>query len=185
VEVTLQEPEPRTVAAAKRGDIAAFETIVRMYQPYVWRLSVHLMGEEHIASDITQNTFIKVYRSLKRFKGESKFSTWLIAVARNCVHDELRSRARRTRLAEAARAEYGTERPSSDQRTAIEVRDALARLPLELREPVVLIDMFGFSYREVAATLKMREGTVKSRVHRARAALIEILTDPQEDAHEG
>lgn len=185
MEVTLQEPEPRIVAAAKRGDITAFETLVRMYQPYVWRLAVHLIGEEQIAADATQNTFIKLFRSLKRFQGHSKFSTWLISIARNCIHDEMRGHSRRARLTQAVRMEHETDGRSSDQRSAVEVREALVQLPMELREPVVLIDMFGFSYREVAQALKVREGTIKSRVHRARAVLIDILMDPREDANEG
>jgi RNA polymerase sigma-70 factor, ECF subfamily len=179
VEVTLQEPEPRTVQAAKRGDMEAFENLVRMFQPYVWRLSVHLIGDEQGASDVTQNTFIKIFRSLKRFKGDSKFSTWLITIARNCAHDELRSRARRDRIRRASIQEHQVGR-SPDHRVTVEVRDALRRLPVDLREPIVLIDMLGFSYREAADTLNTPEGTIKSRVHRARAALIVMLGEPQE-----
>jgi RNA polymerase sigma-70 factor (ECF subfamily) len=185
VEVTLQEPEPWIVAAAKRGDLIAFETLVRMYQPYVWRLCLHLLGDEQAASDATQNAFLKAFRAMKRFKGESRFSTWLISVARNSALDEGRGRNRRDRLARAAKDEARVAQRSTDPRSSMEIRDALNRLPLELREATVLIDMLGFSYREASETLGIKEGTLKSRVHRAREALMTLLTDPQEDVREG
>ena len=181
--VPLEEPEPGIVAAARRGDIDAFETLVRMYQPYVWRLCTHLLGGEHSAHDVAQEAFLKAFRSMNRFKGNSKFSTWLISIARNCVHDEVRSRSRRQRLTRAVQTEHQVQTDSHGQ-TAIEVRDALVRLPLELREPVVLIDMLGFSYREASKALAVREGTVKRRVHRARSDLITILEGEREDADE-
>lgn len=184
MEVPLQEPEPRIVAAARRGDIPAFETLVRMFQPYVWKLCLHLLGEEQMAADASQNTFLKAFRGMKRFKGESKFSTWLISIARNCALDELRSKERSVRLMRAVTADLDRHSRSPDQRTAVEVREALLKLSLDLREPAVLVDMLGFSYTEAAGTLRIAEGTLKSRVHRARAALVAILEQPQEDAGE-
>lgn len=184
MEVLLQEPEPRIVAAAKRGEIPAFETLVRMYQPYVWRLSFHLLGDEQMAADSTQNTFLKAFRAMNGFRGRSKFSTWLISIARNCAQDELRRKHRALRVVHAAWADVATNSTTRDEGAAAEVRDALSRLPLDLREPVMLIDMLGFSYREAADVLGVREGTIKSRVHRARSALVVSLEDQREDAGE-
>jgi RNA polymerase sigma-70 factor, ECF subfamily len=184
VEVLLQEPEPRIVAAARRGEIPAFEALVRMYQPYVWRLTLHLLGDEQMAADATQNTFLKAFRAVRRFHGRSKFSTWLISIARNCAHDELRQKERTLRVVRAARADPSARPSTRDEGAISEVRDALAHLSVELREPVMLIDMLGFSYREASEVLGVREGTIKSRVHRARSALVLSLEEPQEDAGE-
>lgn len=170
------------MTAAKRGDYDAFETLVRLYQPYVWRLSFHMLRDEGLAADATQETFIKTFRAIRRFKGRSKFSTWLISIARNCIQDELRRDARRGRIKLAVRD--SSDAPATrDATVGVEVHEALLGLPLELREAAVLIDMLGFSYREAADTLHIHEGTLKSRVHRARASLIHALT-PEEDANE-
>lgn len=178
----VHEPDPYVLEAARRGDVDAFAQLVRAYQPDVWRLVVHLVHDQELANDITQDSFVRAFRFLKRYRGDSKFSTWLFAIARNCAHDELRRLARRWRI--SARLQSQPSAPSPDQTTGVEVREALATLPLELREPVVLIDMFGVSYKEVSRMLKKPEGTIKSRVHRARELLAAYLSKQEENAGE-
>jgi RNA polymerase sigma-70 factor (ECF subfamily) len=167
------EPDPQLVAAARDGDSHAFAQLVRRYQGDVWRLSVQLLGGEASADDVTQDAFVRVYRFLPCYRGESKFSTWLFSITRNCALDELRRAGRRRRLAEHLEGPAGREPPDSSLR--LEVLDALATLPVELREPVVLIDMFGVTYAEVARMLGVPVGTIKSRVHRARERLARHL----------
>jgi RNA polymerase sigma-70 factor (ECF subfamily) len=174
LEGVLDEPDPRVVGAARSGDIAAFEELVRRYQGHVWRLALHLLHDSDLASDATQEAFVRAYRFLPRYRGESKFSTWLFSIARNCALDEARRATRRKRITD--RAEAQPVAASRDVGVAIEVREAVAALPLDLREPIVMIDMFGISYKEVAAILKTPEGTIKSRVHRARELLVASLT---------
>jgi RNA polymerase sigma-70 factor, ECF subfamily len=169
----VDEPEPGVVAAARGGDLGAFEALVRRFQGDVWRLAFHLVRNEDLADDVTQDAFVRAYRFLARYRGDSKFSTWLFSVTRNCALDELRRASRRRRMSSRLGAEPVP--PPPEHGAGVEVREALAALPLELREPVVLIDMFGVSYREVAAMLHVPEGTVKSRVHRARALLAAAL----------
>lgn len=179
----MQEPDPQVVAAAKRGDLRAFEELVCRYQAEVWRLALHFVHEAAAADDITQEAFVRVFRFLPRYRGDSKFSTWLLSIARNCALDELRRAQRRRRTAGVVAAE--PPRLASDESTGIEVREAVAALPLDLREPVVLIDMFGLSYREVAKMLNLPSGTVKSRVHRARLQLAAMLMlEPEGKRHE-
>ena len=180
----MEDPDPQLVASARDGDLRAFETIVRRYQADVWRLAYHLLHDESAAEDVTQEAFVRVYRFLPRYRGDSKFSTWMFSVARNCALDEIRRSQRRRRTLERAK---GESTPTSYEASArLEVREALADLPLELREPVVWIDMFGASYQEVAHVMGMPVGTIKSRVHRARellaAALLPKTQETQDEA---
>ena len=165
----MREPDPDVVRAARSGSIAAFEQLVRRYQGDVWRLCFQLARDESVADDATQESFIRAFRFLPRYRADAKFSTWLFAIARNCALDELRRAGRRRRT--ATRLEAEPQRPPADPGIAVEVREALGELPRDLCEPVVFIDMFGASYKEAAAILDLPVGTVKSRVHRARQLL--------------
>jgi RNA polymerase sigma-70 factor (ECF subfamily) len=178
----VEEPDPQVVLEAQRGAVAAFETLVRAYQAPVWRLVSQLVRDPQLAEDVTQEAFLRAYRFLPRYRGDSRFSTWLLSVARNCAMDELRRFERRQRLVDRLRAR--PESTHADVALPLEVRDALASLPLELREPIVLIDMLGTSYAEVAQILGTPVGTVKSRVHRGRGLLGEALAPSLEAGEE-
>jgi RNA polymerase sigma-70 factor (ECF subfamily) len=171
----LFEPDPDVVRAARSGDTSAFEQIVRAYQADVWRLCLHLLRNETLADDVTQDAFVRAFRFLKRYRGDSKFSTWLFSIAHNCAVDEIRRASRRRRTQERLDAQRHTE--PLDPALLIEIRTAIESLPLELRSPMLLIDIFGMPYREAGRILKLPEGTVKSRVHRARETVAEFL-DP-------
>lgn len=178
----MDEPDPEVVAAARGGDLAAFEIIVRRYQGDVWRLCFHLLRNRAAADDATQDAFVRVFRFIRRYRGDSKFSTWLFQIARNCAVDELRRAGRRSTL---VRRVTGPELPPADATVGVEIREALVSLPMELRESVVLIDVLGLPYREAARILRLPEGTVKSRVHRARESLAAALrAEVEEDARE-
>jgi RNA polymerase sigma-70 factor (ECF subfamily) len=177
------EPDPQVVAAARRGDLDAFAELVRRYQAEVWRLSLHLVRDPGLADDVAQDAFVRAFRFLPRYRGEARFSTWLFTITRNCALDELRRAGRRRRLRDDLDA-LGSAGPA-ELGTRLEVRDALGALPVELREPVVLIDMFGVTYGEVAALLRVPVGTIKSRVHRARALLAHALAAPATEVADG
>jgi RNA polymerase sigma-70 factor (ECF subfamily) len=177
----VHEPHPQVVAAARRGDQRAFETLVRAYQGDIWRLCFHLVGNASAADDVTQDAFVRAYRFMHRYRGDSKFSTWLFSIARNCALDEIRRNQRRRRVADLVEAQPEREPVRAD--LGIEVREAVMALPIELREPLVMIDVLGQSYAEVAETMGMPVGTVKSRVHRARTAIVTILTGQPREHH--
>jgi RNA polymerase sigma-70 factor, ECF subfamily len=180
--VAVDEPDPQVVAAAQQGRASAFERLVRAYQAPVWRLVYQLVRDEQLAEDVTQETFLRAYRFLPRYKGNSRFSTWLLSIARNCAMDELRRTQRRKRLADRLRAR--PDPPLVEQGLHLEVQESLVSLPLELREPIVLIDMLGSSYAEVALILRTPVGTIKSRVHRARLLLAAALAPPEREVGE-
>jgi RNA polymerase sigma-70 factor, ECF subfamily len=100
VEGAVVEPDPQLVAAARAGDLDAFSQLVRRYQGHVWRLSFHLVRNDAVADDVTQDAFVRAYRFLSRYRGESRFSTWLFSITRNCAIDELRRAGRRKRLSD-------------------------------------------------------------------------------------
>jgi RNA polymerase sigma-70 factor (ECF subfamily) len=166
----LYEPDPELIRAAGGGDTAAFEELVRAYQSHVWRFLRHLLGDAALAEDVTQETFVRVYRKLQTFRYRSKFSTWVFSVARNAGIDALRSRQRREQLltvvAQRTRdSVVGTE-------LGMEIEAALQSLSPKLREAFVMIEALGLTYREAGGALGVPEGTVKSRVFHAREQLV-------------
>jgi RNA polymerase sigma-70 factor (ECF subfamily) len=163
----VDEPEPAVVRAAMAGDLAAFERLVRCYQAHVWRFLRHLLGDAALAEDVTQETFLRLYQRLPTFAGRSAFSTWVFRVARNAGLDALRSARRRDRLLEA----LPPPAPAPPPDARVEARAALASLSPKLREALLLVEVFGFTYREAAQVLAVPEGTVKSRVFQARLRL--------------
>ena len=175
----MHEPDPHLIAAAAAGDVRAFEGLVRRYQTEVLRLSLHVLRDMAAAEDATQEAFVRAFRFLPRYRGDAKFSTWLFSIARNCALDELRRKGRGGDPHE----DVGVDLPGRDSapHVGMEIREAIGELSLELRAAVVLIDMCGMSYREAAEVVRVAEGTVKSRVHRARQALIEALTIRDEE----
>lgn len=166
----MEEPDPATVRQAAAGDLAAFEVLVRTYQAPVWRFLRRLLGDDALAEDVTQETFVRVHRRLSTFDGRSRFSSWLFQVARNAGIDAVRSRARRLRR-EAAMPPAPVASPEAGH----ELDAALASLSSKLREALLAVEILGLSYIEAGGMLGVPAGTVKSRVHRAREQLVEWL----------
>jgi RNA polymerase sigma-70 factor, ECF subfamily len=125
---------------------------------------------------VTQETFLRAYRALGTYKGQAKFTSWLLRIARNCAVDSYRKTRRETPASpdESTADRVGTS-PGAEDRARI--NDAIRRLPMPLREPFVVIEVLGYSYHEAAVILGVREGTLKSRMHRARAELMKTLAD--------
>ena len=173
----MRDPDPRTLERAQQGDLGAFEDLVRTFQADVYRFALHLTRERATAEDVTQEALLRAYRFLHTFRGDCRFSSWLLRIARNCAMDALRSRTQR-----AEREERGP-MPSlvTDAVARTELGAALEALSDEHREPFMLIEVFGLSYREAADVLQLKVGTVKSRMHRARAAMCDALA-VEEDA---
>jgi RNA polymerase sigma-70 factor (ECF subfamily) len=172
----VEEPDPQVIRAAADHDIEAFDALVRAYQPQVWRFLRHLLRDDALAEDVTQETFIRVYRRLHTFRFRSKFSTWIMHVARNAGTDELRARQRRARLVHALEPAASTP-TTTDASRRVEIDEALAALSPRLRETLLLVELFGFTYREAATSLGVPEGTAKRRVFEARRQLAAALAE--------
>lgn len=178
----MDEPEPALIRAAAAGDVAAFEQIVRAYQQHVWRFLRRLLSDDALAEDVAQETFLRLYRRLGSFAFQSKFSTWVLQIARNAGIDELRRRERRARLVASAPPVAGT---TGSPDAGAELDAALASLPVDMREAVVLIEVFGLPYHEAGAALGVPTGTVKSRVFHARLRLHQwSIADDDREARE-
>jgi RNA polymerase sigma factor (sigma-70 family) len=163
----VDDPDPAMIRAAVAGDLAAFEQIVLLCQGPVWRYLRRFVGDAALAEDLTQETFIRVYRRLDTYRFGSRFTTWTIQIARNAAIDALRGRDRRERLVDA----LPPPRPSSQPGLGAEIQAALASLSPKLRDAVLLVEVAGFTYADAGEALGVPTGTVKSRVFQARDQL--------------
>jgi RNA polymerase sigma-70 factor, ECF subfamily len=167
----MQDPDPATVRLAATGDLVAFTALVREMQPHVWRFIRHLVSDDDLAADLTQETFVRLHRSIGSFRHEAGFRTWLLRIARNLVIDEQRRASRRPQTSSADAALMLADVAPGPSWQA-ELNAALLALPTAQREAIILVEVFGLRYREAAEVLGTAEGTVKSRVFNARTALV-------------
>ncbi len=172
--------------AARGGDPEAVEHFIRALQRDVRRYVTYLGADPQAADDLTQDTFLRALGSLHRFEGRSSARTWLLSIARRTVVDSLRYAAARPRLSDTDDWQSAVERvqpqglPGFDD--GIVLADLLAALPDERREAFVLTQLLGLPYADVAQLSNCPVGTVRSRVNRARTALIERLRDAERPA---
>ena len=169
-----------TIQRAGDGDQAAWETIVRTYWRKVFNVAYRFVGTYEEAEDLTQEIFLKVFRSLSTFDQRANFQTWLISVSRNYCIDRYRSgrRDREIFAREVNAADVQAEAPGISPHARVELQDrvallreALRGLSTPLRTAVLLRDIHELSYQEIASQLGVAEGTVKSRINRGRAEL--------------
>lgn len=176
--IVTPDDDASLVAAAQAGDRQALEQLLARHQPRLYAICRRLCGNEPDALDATQEALVAIVRGLGRFDGRARFSTWAYRVATNAALDELRRRGRRPVPAEQGR-DVPSSRPGPEGAAVahVDVDAALATLPVEFRAAVVLRDLCDLSYDEVAATLDIPPGTVRSRIARGRAALAALLSD--------
>lgn len=179
--------EQELVHSAQKGDTSAFGQLVEAHQSKIYSLCYRMTGNAEDAADLTQEVFLSAWRSLSRFQEQSSFGTWVYRMATNASIDFLRREKRRQVLSmtmeedsEERQAQVPDERYSPhrllEQKEARQaVADALAALSPEHRQALVLREMEGLSYQEIGQLLDLEEGTVKSRIARARLALKDFL----------
>ena len=180
------------VSLCKKGDVDSFEVLVKKHQKRMFNIAYRMIGNYEEACDIVQDAFVSAFRNLKGFKGKSKFSTWLYTIVMNLSKNRLKRL--KTQL---HREQFSLDNPvltndgqikvepASSDPSALEklekrdvqqkVQGCINSLDDEFREVLILRDIQGFSYGEISDLLKAPEGTVKSRLFRAREALKDCL----------
>jgi RNA polymerase sigma-70 factor, ECF subfamily len=182
--VAVVQPDRRLLERARGGDERAFEELVHAYQAPLLAYVRRMVGDSGLAEDLVQDVFLRVYRQLQSFRGRSTFTTWLFQIAKNRVLDELRAQARRPLMAHEltdvmAAREHPPEREGEIDETVGAIWKAVADLDVDLRMPLLLRDVGGLSYREIAATLEIQLSTVKWRIYSARETIQSSLADRQ------
>ncbi len=184
----MQDDEESLIRRAQGGERQAFGTLVQQHQGRVFSFIRRLCGNSDHALDLTQDTFIKAWHALPDWRPEARLQTWLLRIARNTTIDALR---RRQPVIEPLPEEHMLVAPGPTPLHQLESRRRLAQLerlisqlPTGQREVLLLREVDGLAYREIADTLDISEGTVKSRLARARDALLEAraaLTGDSDD----
>jgi RNA polymerase sigma-70 factor (ECF subfamily) len=177
-------PDRRTddaglLAAAREGDLDAFEALVREHTRTVYAHALRFFGDPAAAEDTAQEVWIKVYRSLGTFDGRARFSTWLYRVTRNTCLDQVRAGARRPIPVDPIDAIAVPGDLADEVALTASVEQAMRALAPEDRDAFSAVALYGLTYAEVAETLGVPVGTVKSRVFRARRSLAHLLGFPK------
>ena len=184
-----REQEREIIDRVLSGDTEAFEALVLEHQNKVYSLALRMVGNEEDARDMAQEAFIRAYGSLAGFRGDSKFSVWLYRLTSNICIDFLRSRGKKRTVSmtwagddgeDAGELEIPDETWSPENQlerslTRESVRRGLESLSPQYREILLLREINGLSYAEIAGALSLEEGTVKSRIFRARKKLCDFL----------
>ena len=182
-----------SIEAAQKGDVAAFNQLVRAYQAQVFRTAYRVLGDQAGAEDAAQDAFISAYKHIRDFRGGS-FKAWLLRIVTNACYDQLRVKQRRPTasldalLLDPENPAPGVDRAAPEtpqdfaerQELGAAIQRGLDTLPPDQRAIVVLVDIEGLSYDEVAQATGANIGTVKSRLSRARAALRDFLVQQAE-----
>ncbi|HHZ17625.1 MAG TPA: sigma-70 family RNA polymerase sigma factor [Peptococcaceae bacterium] len=182
------------VAKSKAGDLHAFEELVCRYERKIYTLAYRMTGNYHDANDLAQEAFLRAFQSIKGFRGDASFSTWLCRIATNVCRDELRKRYRVSLESLEQEVSFGDwemkkQIPADvpgpaeiyeQQELQHELQDLINTLTPEFRMALILRDIQGLSYEEIAEQLECSLGTVKSRISRARNYLKEKILSAQE-----
>jgi RNA polymerase sigma factor (sigma-70 family) len=184
----MADVEQRLVSDAQRGDLESFNQLVRLYEGRVYTLCYRMLGDSESAADAAQDAFLSAYRNLRSFRGGS-FRSWMLRIATNTCYDALRARKRRPTTSLDAALDSDDEATSFDppdlgespldsalrHELGAAIRRGLQLLPADQRAVLILSDIQGLAYEEIAEATGANLGTVKSRLSRGRARLRDIL----------
>lgn len=185
----MQKNVERLVEDAVRGDARAFEILMETHESRMYAVALRMCQNREDAQDCLQEAMMRVYKALPTFKGESSFSTWAYRITMNTCLDDLRRKKNKAASSLDALLDLGwspadedntPERKFSQKEAQREISRAIQSLPEDMRAAIVLRDIHGFSYEEIASMLSINIGTIKSRISRGREKLREILSGSAE-----
>ena len=174
---------------AQQGDPEAFSQLIGPLEQLVWRICWHYTGNRETAEDCGQEAMLRIWRNLGSYRGDCALESWVYRIAANCCMDWLRKKKRDRSVSVEPMREQGFDPPDSSPGTEEQViaadehqrlREAIRLLPEDQREALIMTQLEKIPYEEAARTLGVSEGTVKSRVNRAKARLKEILSEKKE-----
>lgn len=177
------------VSRVQSGDVVAFDQLVRKYRERIYSVIYNMTSNREDASDLTQDTFIKAFSSINRFRGKSSFFTWIYRIAVNTTlshlkkhrmrhffsFDNIQEEASRSEILEALATKVAADKPTLLNELQEKLNDALQTLSVKHRTVVILFEIEGLSHAEIAQVLKVSEGTVRSRLHYAKQQLQSYL----------
>jgi RNA polymerase sigma-70 factor (ECF subfamily) len=175
------EPDENLIERTRQGELTAFEQLVERHRSIVFRVAARIVGPDD-AEDVSQDAFLRAFHRLDQYRGTATFRTWLLQITQNTALNRLAWARRRPTEAGNGSHDAADRDPVRQPVTALEDRERQERLELKLRglrpeyrSLLVLRDLEGLSYNEIADVLDMPIGSVKGRLHRARGELIELL----------
>jgi RNA polymerase sigma-70 factor (ECF subfamily) len=169
-----QRSDEALLRAFIHGDMDAFDPLMRRHEDKIFALATRMTGNRHDALDATQEAFISAFKNAKKFKGDSAFSTWLYRIAVNACTDLLRRKQRQVPV-EDIELRNQSAVVNEDIATRVDLQRALQELSPDHREAVVMHDLGGYPYEDIAVATGVQLGTVKSRISRGRKKLAEVL----------
>jgi RNA polymerase sigma-70 factor (ECF subfamily) len=173
---STKRDDPELVRAASEGDMGAFEELVRAHTDAVYAHAYRFFGDVHAAQDATQEVWVNVFRGLPGFEGRSTVSTWLFRITRNVCHDMLRAGRRVAAPIDPLEIQgLATDDTAGDAASRVDLQTAMRALSPEDRDAFNAVALFGLTYDETGSVFGVPPGTVKSRVFRARRALVALL----------
>lgn len=185
----LDSTEKNLVDLSAGGNVEAFETLIQSHQKKVYNIALRMTKNPEDAQELAQDTFVRAFIAIKKFRGESSFSTWLYRIAMNVCTDFLRKRNKAVVISidqgaigsendqpiQLPEDAPGPDELSEKRQLKHLVRQAMDSLSAEHRQVLILRDLMDLSYRDIANTLSVSEGTIKSRINRAREGLKQVI----------
>lgn len=181
--------EKELIRRAKNGEKSAFEEIIGLYEKKVFSTIYYMVKNEHEVEDIVQEVFVKIYKNLKNFKEESSLYTWIYRITINVCIDEIKKKKNVIYIDEKLQTDEGEvefqledeskgpDELAEDEELKRKLTECIRKLPVDQSTMIILRDIKGFTYMEIAEMTKMNLGTVKSKINRARASLKRILEE--------
>jgi len=171
--------EAQLIEAARAGDQAAMGTLYATHADRVYSVVRRVVGDDHLAEDVSQDAWIRCFEKLHLFRGDAAFSTWMHRLAVNAAVNRLRSQGRRSKLETAPELRLPVQEPDESVLHQRQLSRALDALPEGYRTVLVLHDVEGLTHEEIGERLGIAAGTSKSQLHKARARMRELLTPRQ------
>ena len=172
--LSINDSEKEIILKAQEGDLQAFEELIKPYQTKVFGLAYHIAGNNPDAEDLFQEAFLRVYRNIRQYSGTSSFGTWLYSVCKNTFLNEIKKKQRIKKKEMSLKDDLPKNEtaPSlSTKKHSDDIEQILRVIPLKFRCPIILFDLQGYNYREIAEILKTTVPGVKNRILKGRKIL--------------